>query len=260
MLLEREIKILNIDVVEADISLAKIGAEFLYESKQKIYTYDVQSVHSRYLDIVKSFNCTDNNLLVEVAKIKLRNLLIEIEDLLSNKELSEICNIYGVMSLSDIALANLPEIINSNYLLNIISKIGINHNKWVRLRETNRKATLTVKHVFNRREDIVQKVMEFEVEVSDFKETNKLLNALGLVKRNYQEKFRRQYKYKDAEISIDTWPKLQPYAEIETNNDAIIVEIIKLCGWENKESVSINTSELYKRNGIDMYQIQELLF
>ena len=46
----------------------------------------------------------------------------------------------------------------------------------------------------------IQKVKEFEIEVSDLNETNRLLEELGVVRRNYQEKIRYSYEYKNAEI------------------------------------------------------------
>ena len=141
-----------------------------------------------------------------------------------------------------------------------IKKILINSNKWVRLRDTNGNVTLTVKHVFDKNTDSVQKVAEYEIKVSSVEETDKLLVALGFAKRNVQEKIRTQYKYKDAEIDIDQWPKLKPYIEIESDNTDLYQEIIDGCGFGDREIVSCNTEDLYRRIGINSRETPELLF
>ncbi len=64
------------------------------------------------------------------------------------------------------------------------------------------------------------------------------------------EKIRHSFKYKGAEIEIDEWPLLEPYIEIECDNMTIIKEIVVFLGYEQKEIVSINTKQLYRRKGI----------
>lgn len=106
---------------------------------------------------------------------------------------------------------------------------------------------LTSKHILEKDESKFQKVLEIEVEVSSLKETNLLLESLGISKRSYQEKIRYSYTYKSAEIEIDIWPLLKPYMEIECDDEIIINEIIDLLEIRNKEIVSLNTEQLYKK-------------
>ena len=53
---------------------------------------------------------------------------------------------------------------------------------------------------------------------------------------------------------------LEPYLEIECDNDKIIKEIIDKLELKDKKVVSINTEELYKEKGIDIKTISELKF
>ena len=63
-----------------------------------------------------------------------------------------------------------------------------------------------------------------------------------------------------AEIEIDVWPLLDPYMEIECDDEKVINEIIKELNFEDKEIVSINTEELYRRKNIDILKMANLKF
>lgn len=145
----------------------------------------------------------------------------------------------GIIDFNDLYKNDIEVIINklnlSNTLLNQVNKLEINPNKWIRLRKSNDKVELIVKHVYEKNSDKTQKVKEFEIVVFDLEETNNLLQKLGVVRRNYQEKIRYSYTYKSAEIEIDIWPQLEPYVEIECDDNEIIEEIINLLGYANKK-------------------------
>ena len=57
--------------------------------------------------------------------------------------------------------------------------------------------------------------MELETVVGDFDVMNDILKELGYNYRNYQENYRIIYSLDDVEISIDSWPLIPTYAEIE---------------------------------------------
>lgn len=258
---EKEIKILDIDVQKAEQKLRDFGAEFVFRTKQKIYTYDLPTIAHRLSECIDMLRTNKNPLVVLSYKQKLKNVLLEAADLLPDSDVCAVLNYYEIKELPEIVevvhdideFAELP-------IVEKIKNLFINPNKWVRLRDTNGKMTLTVKHVFNKNKESVQKVAEYEIEVGSVDETDELLTALGFVRRNVQEKIRTQYRYKDAEIDIDQWPKLKPYIEIESNNTDLYQEIIKGCGFNNKEIVSCNTEELYHRIGINSCELPELLF
>ena len=86
------------------------------------------------------------------------------------------------------------------------------------------------------------------------------MESIGICKRSYQEKIRYSYEYKNAEIEIDIWPLLEPYLEIECDEDNIIDEIIEKLNLEDHEIVSLNTEKLYNRINVDIHNISELKF
>ena len=68
---------------------------------------------------------------------------------------------------------------------------------------------------------------EAEVTINDFDEMDRILTKIGLKARNYQENRRHQFKYKDTEIDIDTWPLIPTYVEIEgSHNNSREIDIL----------------------------------
>ena len=53
---------------------------------------------------------------------------------------------------------------------------------------------------------------------------------------------------------------LEPYLEIECDNDKTIKEILEKLNLKENEIVSTNTESLYKRKNIDMLKISTLKF
>ena len=260
--IEKEYKILNINIKEIRKKLKEIGVTFIDKKEQKIYVYDIPTLYYRYLEI-KELLKSKNKLLVSTSKAKLKTLLIEYEDLVCNNELKYIKEKYKLENLLDILNLNIKEILkilNDKEFKNSIKELKINPNKWIRLRQNNKKIELTSKHIIEKSNKKFQEVHEVEINVSDFNETNLFLESIGISKRSYQEKIRYSYIYKDAEIEIDIWPIIDPYLEIECDNDDTINEIIDKLNLKDKKIVSINTEELYKEKGIDIKTISELKF
>lgn len=257
---EKEIKILNIDITKAETKLKEMKANFKGEKFQQIYTYDIPTIYYRFLEIRNLLN-TNNNLLYSTNIIKLKTLLSEVEDLTKENVLEPIYKKYNITSLTQILNTHsILEILNDQIVENIFQDKLINPNKWLRLRQSNDKIELTTKHVLDKPKDKIQSVIETEIEVSSLEEANKLIESLGLARRNYQEKIRKSYTYKDAEIEIDIWPKLEPYIEIECDNNKTIDEIINILDIKENKIVSCNTNRLYKEKGIDLKTIPELKF
>ncbi len=259
--LEKEIKVLDVDVEKVKKDLESINAEFKNVKNQKIYTYDIPTIYYRYLESIELLK-SNRKLIQKNAITKLSILFDELEDLLDEKELRQIYNELEINNLNQLLeKENLVSILETaKYLNQSVSKRIINPNKWLRVRQSNDKVELTLKHVYEKNSDIIQKVKEFEVNTSDLNETNLILENIGIVRRNYQEKIRYSYTYKNAEIEIDEWPLLKPYLEIECDDEEVMQEIIDLLHLETKEIVSLNTEQLYKRENIDVLDILDLKF
>ena len=261
--IEKEVKILNIDVDSTREKLERVGANFKNKKDQKIYTYDLIGINFRFNEAM-FFLESDNLLSRNTALKKLKVVLEEFEDLVSDEVLSKCFSEMNVKTFDELYSLEVLDIldkIKSSITLNEeINKMDVNPNKWIRLRKSNEKVELTVKHILNKNKEKIQKVKEVEIEVSSLEEANLILEGIGVVHRNYQEKIRYSYTYKNAEIEIDLWPGLEPYMEIECDSEDVINEIIDLLEFKSKRIVSLNTEELYREKGIDILKISELKF
>lgn len=130
--------------------------------------------------------------------------------------------------------------------------------KWIRLRSNGKKSTLTIKEIVNSNIDGTK---ELEVEVSDFEETNMILNKLGYKHRNYQENHRIQYMFGDIEIDIDSWPLIPTYLEIEANSEEEVLNFVNKLGMETKKVVTLDVEAIYREiYGVDIMKIEDLRF
>ena len=130
-------------------------------------------------------------------------------------------------------------------------------SKWIRLRDTGDEVTLTVKEI---RSDAIDGTHEVEVVVSDFEATNALLNLMGFRAKSYQETKRTSFTLDGAQVEIDQWPQIPPYAEIEARSKEEVVRVAGLLGYTEGDLTGENTIKVYARYGVDLGSIAELRF
>ena len=120
----------------------------------------------------------------------------------------------------------------------------INKNKWIRLRTNGIKTTLTIKEINN---DSKIGAKELEIEVSSFEETNLILNNLGYYARNYQENKRQIFLLDDVEISIDTWPMIPTYVELEAKSINKIENLVNKLNIDKNKITELDVTSIYKK-------------
>jgi adenylate cyclase, class 2 len=121
-------------------------------------------------------------------------------------------------------------------------------DKYLRVRNDGKTSTLTYKH---RKGRGLRNTEEIETEISDFDKVVKVLSKVSN-KIYYQENIRETYKYKDVEITINKWPKIPAYLEIEGPSEKKIYSCIKELKIDGKIIGNISTIKLYKRYGINL--------
>ncbi|MDA3623956.1 class IV adenylate cyclase [Saccharopolyspora sp. WRP15-2] len=129
--------------------------------------------------------------------------------------------------------------------------------RWIRLRDTGREITLTIKEILH---DGIDGTQETEVAVDDFEATNAILAKLGYQPKAYQENKRVSFTLDDAEIEIDTWPRIPTYAEIEAESKEQVIAIAARLGYSEDQLTGENTTKVYARYGIDLSSITDLRF
>ena len=251
--MELEVKVLEIDKDKLINKIISAGGEFVSEEEQHFYTYDLPTIYGRYNDLLLQLNEPENSIKYDVAIDKLKLLFFEIDNLLDNELKEDLHKIIGKYSLEDILNSpNLLEILNDSRLKSFISKFRNNENKWIRLRTSNNKTTLTVKHILAPQKDtILQQMKETEMVVPSREQANDFLEAIGLSHKGYLEKKRTTYMLKNHLIEIDTWPKIPTYFELEGKNENDIEEILQLLGYSMKDKnvVSCVVDEVYQMYG-----------
>lgn len=267
--IEKEIKVLDIEIKQIKKKLESLGAILKNDGIQKIYVYDLPSIYSRFYDCMMQLEKCSKPYDIDICKSKLRTLFMEIDNLTTKEQQESMLNAIGYKHLNDILsihdIERLKDILFTSDVVKMIKQFGINPNKWVRLRETNGKVTITIKHILNQKLQAeygtkMQPVLETEMEVPSIESGNEILEQLGFSFRNYQEKKRTTYILEGTEIDIDSWPLIPSYLEIEGESDEEIEKIVKRLGLSSKETVSCNTAEVYKKYGMDIYQFRELRF
>lgn len=142
------------------------------------------------------------------------------------------------------------------YPKNSIQVDGDLPTKYVRIRTSENKSFLTYK---NLPKTPAIGVEEIEIEVSDAKQTESLLIALGWEPAREQEKRRHSFKIGETFVEIDYWPgEVLPYIEIEGATEEIIRSTAEDLGlnWADhalmsagkvlKKYYNINVKELKK--------------
>jgi adenylate cyclase class 2 len=131
-------------------------------------------------------------------------------------------------------------------------------NKWIRLRTGGEKTTLTIKQIDSKEIDGTK---ELEIEVSNFDDTNQILNQLGYNSRLYQENIRELYILDDVEFEIDSWPLIPTYMEIEGKSKEAVEEALKLLDINNDKVTCLDVQSIYLDiYGIDIDSIEVLKF
>lgn len=115
--------------------------------------------------------------------------------------------------------------------------------KWIRLRTDGKKTTLTIKKLESLEIDGTK---ELEIEVSNFEETNNMLNELGYTSHTYQENKRTRYVLNGVELDIDSWPYIPTYLEVEGKDEKAVKDMIKLLEVDESKVTTIDVQGVFK--------------
>lgn len=259
--MELEVKVLDIDKEKFIEKIIKMGAVLKEETKQYLYTYDLPTIYGRYIDIITQLNNPESQIKYETAIEKLKLFAFEFDNMLNREQSDDLYKLIGYNSLSAVCQLNdILTYLNDEKLIDYIKQFHNNSKKWIRVRQTGDKATIAVKHVLAKNDSNIQQMLETEIEVSDVKEANCLLEALGFSYKSYQEKERITYMFENYEIDIDTWPGIPTYFEIEGKSEEDLTGVLKKLGYSFSDVVSCTADEIYQKYGKSMFDSRELKF
>lgn len=118
---------------------------------------------------------------------------------------------------------------------------------WARVRQEYNRVTMSVKIVDGRK---LRDQREISITVDDMGRASQILNTLGCIERAYQESKRELWKLGAVEITIDEWPFLEPFIEIEGSSEKTIKAAAKKLGFDYRQatfgSVDFQYADKYK--------------
>lgn len=125
-------------------------------------------------------------------------------------KLSERLKLFG-------AILEYPEILmrrkNFDYEDWRLEKIG----GWIRVRDEGNQVTMSYKQLNDR---TLHGTKEVSLIVDSFDTACDFLSAVGLQTKSYQETKREKWIYKNVEITIDTWPWIPTFVELEGSSES----------------------------------------
>lgn len=121
---------------------------------------------------------------------------------------------------------------------------------WVRVRNEGDKITMSLKIVNGTR---IEDQKEVYLIVSNFAAAEDFLINLGCVKKAYQENKREKWILNSVEITIDEWPFLNPFVEIEGKSETAVKTVAKKIGFDYSKALFAAAGSLISRQ----YDISE---
>lgn len=116
---------------------------------------------------------------------------------------------------------------------------------WGRVRDEGDKITMAIKTV--RDADTIDGVLEAEVTIDSFEQAELLLQAAGFQRTAFQETTREAWAQGDVAITIDTWPGLQPFMEIEAPTAEAVLGAAERLGYSPVDAVYGSVTQVYER-------------
>lgn len=134
-----------------------------------------------------------------------------------------------------------PEFLQKRVVFDPPKDIDPNH-VWLRVRDEGDRITMSLKKVDG---DKIEDQREICIEVDDFEEAVNLLNAVGCRQKSYQETKRELWMLDDVEITIDEWPWLEPFVEVEGPSEEVVKKVSEKVGFDYSTAKFGSVTTLY---------------
>jgi len=124
---------------------------------------------------------------------------------------------------------------------------------WARVRNEDEKNTMSIKIVDGSK---ITDQKEICLQIDNFKKAKQFLKILGCKEKAYQETKREIWNLNNVEITIDEWPFLEPFVEIEGRSEKAVKQVARKLGFDYKKAFFGAVGTLYGRK----YNFREDVF
>jgi len=118
------------------------------------------------------------------------------------------------------------------------------HRKWGRVRQESDKITMTVKEI---RGSGIKDTYESEIIVNNFDEACAFFVACGVKPVAFQENLREVWGEDGIEVTLDTWPGLNTFVEIEGPSEERVCKIADSLGFNFEKAVFGSIDLIYEK-------------
>jgi adenylate cyclase, class 2 len=136
-----------------------------------------------------------------------------------------------------------PEFLQKRVVFNLPKERKI-EGGWIRIRDEGNKITMSLKIING---DKIENQKEICLRVDNFKEAEELLIFLGCDKKAYQENKRELWRINDVEVTIDEWPFLEPFVEVEGNSEEEVKQVSEKLGFLYQDALFCSVDTLYSK-------------
>jgi adenylate cyclase class 2 len=113
---------------------------------------------------------------------------------------------------------------------------------WLRVRDEGNKITMSLKVVDG---DKIHNQKETQLTVDDFEEARKFLLGIGCDEKAYQESKRELWNLDKVDITIDEWPFLEPFVEVEGKSEDQVKAVSEKIGFDYAQAKFCSVDTLY---------------
>lgn len=124
------------------------------------------------------------------------------------------------------------------------SRVAPGRNKWGRVRQESDKVTMTVKEV---RGSGINDTYEVELVVNDFDTASAFFEACSIPAKAFQENMREVWERNGVVVTIDTWPGLNPFMEIEAETEEMVQVVSGELGFDFGKAVFGSIDLVYEK-------------
>lgn len=115
---------------------------------------------------------------------------------------------------------------------------------WLRVRDEGDKITMSLKVVNGEK---IEDQKEICLKVDNFEEADLFLKTIGCQQKAYQETKRELWSLDGVDITIDEWPFLEPFVEVEGPSEELVRNVAEKLGFDYDKALFCAVDVLYSK-------------